>query len=183
MKVNGVKFRYINGQCYEFILPSGKHLLLDPYISDQTLPGFREFKIDEIERCDYVLLTHSHWDHTSDLGNVCNRFDSKLFCGAPVAAELSEYFKIKPGRIYPFENMDVYETEDFTLSLIPISGQILWEMEHVWNCRYVSEEAVEIVQMCIRDSRWGMVGSQIMVTIMGNNLLVEPEEVCYNGGS
>ena len=33
----------------------------------------------------------------------------------------------------------------------------------------------------------GMVGSQIMVTIMvtimGNNLLVEPEEVCYDGGS
>ena len=29
----------------------------------------------------------------------------------------------------------------------------------------------------------GMVGSQIMVAIMKNNLLVEPEEVCYNGGS
>ena len=31
---------------------------------------------------------------------------------------MSEYFKIKPGRIYPFENMDVYETEDFTLKAI-----------------------------------------------------------------
>ena len=29
----------------------------------------------------------------------------------------------------------------------------------------------------------GMVGSQIMVTLMGNNLLVEPEKVCSNGGS
>ena len=36
---------------------------------------------------------------------------------------------------------------------------------------------------CPEAHRWGMVGSQIMVTIMGNNLLVEPEEVCYNGGS
>jgi len=36
---------------------------------------------------------------------------------------------------------------------------------------------------CPEAHRWGMVGSQIMVAIMENNLLVEPEEVCYNGGS
>ena len=40
-----------------------------------------------------------------------------------------------------------------------------------------------IMHSCPEAHRWGMVGSQIMVTIMGNNLLVEPEEVCYNGGS
>ena len=34
------------------------------------------------------------------------------------------------------------------------AGQILWEMEHVWNCRYVSEEAVEIVQKNRNDVRW-----------------------------
>ena len=36
---------------------------------------------------------------------------------------------------------------------------------------------------CPEAHRWEMAGSQIMVTIMENNLLVEPEEVCYNGGS
>ena len=36
---------------------------------------------------------------------------------------------------------------------------------------------------CPEAHHWGMVGSQIMVAIMENNLLVEPEEVCYNGGS
>lgn len=118
MTIDGFKFRYINAQCYELILPNGKHILTDPYISDQGLTGFREFKLDEIERCDYVFLTHTHWDHASDLGAICNKFDSKLFCGAPVAAELSEYFKIKPGRIYPFENMDTYEMEDFTLQAV-----------------------------------------------------------------
>ena len=40
-----------------------------------------------------------------------------------------------------------------------------------------------IMHSCPEAHHWGMVGSQIMVTIMGNNLLVEPEEVCYNGGS
>lgn len=118
MTMEGFRFRYINAQCYEFVLPNGKHILIDPYISDKVLTGFREFKLDEIEWCDYVLLTHTHWDHTSDLGTICNKFDSKLFCGAPVAAEISKYFKIKPGRIYPFENMDTYETEDFILKAV-----------------------------------------------------------------
>ena len=43
--------------------------------------------------------------------------------------------------------------------------------------------APRIMHSCPEAHRWGMVGSQIMVTIMGNNQLVEPEEVCYNGGS
>ena len=40
-----------------------------------------------------------------------------------------------------------------------------------------------IMHSCPEAHHWGMVGSQIMVAIMENNLLVEPEEVCYNGGS
>ena len=39
-----------------------------------------------------------------------------------------------------------------------------------------------IMHSCPEAHRWEMAGLQIMVTIMGNNLLVEPEEVCYNGG-
>ena len=43
--------------------------------------------------------------------------------------------------------------------------------------------APRIMHSCPEAHHWGMVGSQIMVAIMENNLLVEPEEVCYNGGS
>ena len=40
-----------------------------------------------------------------------------------------------------------------------------------------------IMHSCPEAHRWEMAGSQIMVAIMENNLLVEPEEVCYNGVS
>mgnify|MGYP007059276400 CR=1 FL=1 len=33
MTIDSFKFRYINAQCYEFILPNGKHLITDPYIT------------------------------------------------------------------------------------------------------------------------------------------------------
>ena len=60
MQIKGVKVRYINSQCYEFILPNGKHLITDPYISPINLVGFRKFPVEEIEQCDYILMTHTH---------------------------------------------------------------------------------------------------------------------------
>ena len=30
----GLKFRWINGQCFEFVFPNGKVLLSDPYFDD-----------------------------------------------------------------------------------------------------------------------------------------------------
>lgn len=118
MKINGIQFRYINSQCYEFILPNGKHLITDPYISHRNLVGFRTFSVDEIERCDYILMTHTHYDHTSDIGYLCKTFDAKLFCGNMVAVELAKYFGVAPGRIYPFDNMDTYEMPDFTFTTV-----------------------------------------------------------------
>lgn len=55
MTIDSFKFRYINAQCYEFILPNGKHLITDPYITPTNLVGFRPFHVDEIEQCDYIL--------------------------------------------------------------------------------------------------------------------------------
>ncbi|MBO4888631.1 MAG: MBL fold metallo-hydrolase [Firmicutes bacterium] len=115
MKINGFKVRFINAQCYEFILPNGKHLITDPYITPVNLVGFRPFSVDEIERCDYILLTHSHYDHTSDIGYLFKKFSSKVFCSSMVAVELAKYFEVAPGRIFPFDNMDTYEMPDFTL--------------------------------------------------------------------
>ena len=40
-----------------------------------------------------------------------------------------------------------------------------------------------IMHSCPEAHRSGMAGSQIVVAIMENNLLVELEEVCYNEGS
>ena len=118
MTIDSFKFRYINAQCYEFILPNGKHLITDPYITPTNLVGFRPFHVDEIEQCDYILLTHTHYDHTSDIGNLYKKFDCKVFCSGMVASELAKYFQVAPGRIYPFENMDTYEMEDFSLMTV-----------------------------------------------------------------
>ena len=46
---------------------SGKHVLIDPYISAN--PNASHININELE-ADYILLTHAHSDHILDVSGV-----------------------------------------------------------------------------------------------------------------
>ena len=74
MKQSSFKFRWINSQCYEFILPNGKHVITDPYITPKPVPGFRVFSVEEIEQCDYILLTHSHYHYDDGPHRECRLY-------------------------------------------------------------------------------------------------------------
>ena len=41
LKTSGLKFRWINGQGFEFVMPNGKTLLTDPFYD---MPSFEEGK-------------------------------------------------------------------------------------------------------------------------------------------
>ncbi|MCS7117577.1 MAG: metal-dependent hydrolase [Thaumarchaeota archaeon] len=55
----------------------GKRLLIDPFISKNPAAPV---KLEELERVDYVVVTHDHFDHVGDSFEICKRFDA-LFVG------------------------------------------------------------------------------------------------------
>ena len=74
----GMKFRWLNNAGFEVELSSGKHLLVDPWLDEaQIYP----ISIDEIERADYVLLTHTHDDHSDSIGRIQKRFPQAAIFG------------------------------------------------------------------------------------------------------
>ncbi len=79
----GMKFRWLNNAGFEMELSSGKHLLVDPWLDEaQIYP----ISIDEIERADYVLLTHTHDDHSDSIGRIQKRFPTGSdLCGGSVS--------------------------------------------------------------------------------------------------
>lgn len=55
----------------------GKRVLIDPFISQNPLAPVR---LDQLEKVDYVVVTHDHFDHVGDSFEICKRFDA-LFVG------------------------------------------------------------------------------------------------------
>ncbi|MEN3047352.1 MAG: metal-dependent hydrolase [Candidatus Caldarchaeales archaeon] len=55
----------------------GKKVLIDPFISQNPVAPV---KLDQLERVDYVVVTHDHFDHVGDAFEVCKMFDA-LFVG------------------------------------------------------------------------------------------------------
>lgn len=81
----GMKFRWLNNAGFEMELSSGKHLLVDPWLDEaQIYP----ISINEIERADYVLLTHTHDDHSDSIGRIQKRFHRQPFLWGSVCGSI-----------------------------------------------------------------------------------------------
>ncbi len=62
---------------------SGKHILVDPYISANELAA--HININELQ-ADYILLTHAHGDHILDVEAIAKRTNATIVSNAEVAA-------------------------------------------------------------------------------------------------
>ena len=56
--------RWLGTACFEIILPSKKTLIIDPYLDDSVSAPIAS---DGIDNCDYIFITHGHYDHISGL--------------------------------------------------------------------------------------------------------------------
>ncbi len=87
-----IKLRWLGTNCFEIVLPSGKVLVIDPYIDySPTSP----IKSDEVTGADYIAITHTHFDHCSDTGVLVNKFHSKVICSYSEAGKLAEFFQFR----------------------------------------------------------------------------------------
>lgn len=76
-----LKVRWSGVNFYEFVLPNGKTIVMDPYFDDPNnehneykytptdLPGGKW-----VHGADYILLTHGHHDHTGELRSVVEEY-------------------------------------------------------------------------------------------------------------
>lgn len=108
---HGLRFRWINGQCFEFRFPNGKTLLTDPFFrwdgpQDQPIyeMSIKEgFSADDLEGADYVFLNHTHGDHILNLQEVYDRFHSTVITHSATAMEVAKAFDIPLTSIYPVD--------------------------------------------------------------------------------
>ena len=112
----GMKFRWLNNAGFEMELSSGKHLLVDPWLDEaQIYP----ISIDEIERADYVLLTHTHDDHSDSIGRIQKRFpQAAIFVGDLSAEALCKEYDLNVERLFRIRGGEEYEFDDVKIEVI-----------------------------------------------------------------
>ena len=112
----GMKFRWLNNAGFEMELSRGKHLLVDPWLDEaQIYP----ISIDEIERADYVLLTHTHDDHSDSIGRIQKRFpQAAIFVGDLSAEALCKEYDLNVERLFRIRGGEEYEFDDVKIEVI-----------------------------------------------------------------
>lgn len=132
MEINGLQIRYINYCCYEIILPNGKEIVIDPCIDFRNESTFKR---SDFKGADYILLSHTHYDHTMDLGYLAQKFNSKVFVGAMSCTSLLDYFDIDFDHVYPVTPGEVFEMEDFTLQVFRSKHTFMNQKDNVVSKR------------------------------------------------
>ena len=97
-----IKMRWLGTACFEIVLPDNRTIIIDPYVDDSVSSPFMS---DRIEGCDYIFITHGHFDHVLDVGKLVHRFNPKIFCSDVTAESLithqdvaaSLISRVKPG--------------------------------------------------------------------------------------
>jgi L-ascorbate metabolism protein UlaG (beta-lactamase superfamily) len=102
------EIRWLGTACFEIRLENQKTIVIDPYLDDSVSAPITS---DKIEGCDYIFITHGHYDHVLDVGKLVSRFGSEIFCTQEVAGALAEHQAIDPGRFLAVAAGDVVERD------------------------------------------------------------------------
>ena len=93
--------RWFTENCCEFETPEGKHILIDPILlkDESAAPGMLRgyvsgYGIDDVDRCDLILLTHTHGDHTASLKEAWERFRCPVLCSPMTSYALARQMDI-----------------------------------------------------------------------------------------
>ncbi len=109
-----IRFRWLGFVCFEIVLPSGKVLVVDPYIDySPTAP----IGCQEVTGADYIAVTHGHYDHVTDIGTLAKKFGSKVICNHEIAGPLRELFNLAGSDMVKVTAGDTVVFDDLTVEV------------------------------------------------------------------
>jgi len=82
------RLRWLGTACFEIVLPDNQTIVIDPYVDDSVSSPITS---DQFEGCNYIFITHGHYDHVLDAGKLVNRFRPKVFCSEVTAQSLIKH--------------------------------------------------------------------------------------------
>lgn len=93
----GVSIKWLAVTSFE-IRCNNLTVVTDPYITECT---GTDLTWEDVENCDIICLSHSHYDHITDIPRLINRFNPRILCGDQTALPLARWLNYTPTLIYP----------------------------------------------------------------------------------
>lgn len=84
------KIRWFGHAAFSITTPSGKVLLIDPWIKNPSNPEAKDGKdpLATLGKVDYILLTHGHRDHVGDAVEIANKTGAILVSNPELSGNL-----------------------------------------------------------------------------------------------
>ncbi|MBL6996350.1 MBL fold metallo-hydrolase [Desulfobacula sp.] len=108
--------RWLGTACFEILLPKGKTLIIDPYVDDSISSPISS---DQFLACDYIFITHGHYDHVLDIGKLAQRFSPIIYCSTVAARSLEKHLSVDPKLIRTISAYDKITIEEIIVDVVP----------------------------------------------------------------
>ena len=110
-----IEMRWLGTACFEIVLPTRQTLVIDPYLDDSV--GAPVGSAD-IEGCDFIFLTHGHYDHILDVGKLAERFNPRIFCSEVAATALMKYQGVPRELLRTVKPGEMIQEKDLTVEVL-----------------------------------------------------------------
>ena len=135
----GLRLKWLGCACFEMDF-DGLHIVNDPWITPNQKT---ELTWEDVEKCDYITLTHSHSDHIVDIPALMEKFSAYLMCGEMTALPMMKWANVNPMRIYPMSanlelDMDKVKIKALYGRHTPLTGTGLERIEKMKNSPFLS---------------------------------------------
>lgn len=95
-----IRIKWLTVTCFEMQF-GDTTVVSDPFIG---LSPYNDLTYEAVEHCDYITLSHCHWDHITDLKILMDKFHAPLLTGTMTSMAMLPWLDVNPSMIYPMDS-------------------------------------------------------------------------------